>query len=159
LIFLASQAFAMPDLPKGSDFWQRGMTEMDGAVALEPDNVGVLMPRGTALLGVSKHMPDPVQSNALLKTGVADYEKVLRLQKAHFTDLPLNARGELLFGLADGWHRLQNTSRARQYFQRVVDECAGSAYAEQAKVWLEYKDPNTLPDSPATSACIGCHGK
>jgi hypothetical protein len=157
LLFLAAQAFAAGDAQKGSEFWQQGMKEMDGAVALEPDNVAVLIPRGATLLGVSKHTPDPAQGRTLLKIGVADYEKVLRLQKSYFKDLSLHARGELLFGLADGWHRLQNPKRARLYFQRVVEECEGSPYAQQAQVWLDSKDPGALPDSAATSACIGCH--
>src|SRR6266404_4849744 len=153
LVFLATQAFAARDLPSGTNFWQQGMAEMDGAVALEPEHVGVLLPRGRTLLGVSRHAPDAAQARALLQTGVGDYEKALQLQKPRFQSLSLHARGELLFGLADGWHRLGSTNRAGFYFQRVIEQCDGSAYADQARVWLGTRDLSALPDSPQTAAC------
>jgi hypothetical protein len=159
LVFLAMQAFAARDLPNGTNFWQRGMAEMDNAAALEPENVAVLLPRGRTLLGVSRHAPDAAQARALLQTGIGDYEKALQLQKPRFQTLSLQARGQLLFGLADGWHRLGNASRAGFYFQRVLEDCGGSSYAEQARIWVETKDPSALADTPQAAACIACHGK
>jgi hypothetical protein len=113
LLANAGKAFEGGDVSKGLTLWQQGLEEMNRAVALQPDSVGVLIPRGAALLEVSKHTPDQLQAAQLLKTGVADYEKVLRLQEAYFAKLSAHARGELLFGLAEGFHRLGDIGKAK----------------------------------------------
>ncbi len=125
---------------------------MDEAVALEPDNVGVLIPRGATLLPASRFVRSPDESKALLQKGVNDYERVLEIQKAYFASLSGHARGELLFGLAEGWQRLGNAEKSRGYFQRIVNEAQGSERQKQAKAFL---DTGTLPAS--TQSCTGCH--
>ena len=159
LLAIAGKAFESRDFSKGFAHWQQGLEEMNRAVALQPDNVEVRIPRGAALLETSKHTPDPAQAAQLLKTGVADYEKVLRLQEGYFAKLSVHARGELLFGLAEGFHRLGDTAKAQTYFQRVIKDLEGSAYTQKAKKWLETKDAKTLRNEPAMSSCIGCHRK
>ena len=49
LAFNAGKAFQQGDMKTGGDLWQRGMEEMDKAASLEPDNVGVRIPRGALL--------------------------------------------------------------------------------------------------------------
>jgi tetratricopeptide (TPR) repeat protein len=154
LLFTSSQYFQKGDSKKGMDLWTRGLKEMDAAVALEPDNVGVLIPRGATLIPASRFVPSPEQSKALLQKGVNDYEKVLEIQKAYFANLSGHGRGELLFGLAEGWLRLGNAEKARAYFQRIADEAQGSERQKQAKIFLE---TGTIPQSAQT--CTGCHTK
>lgn len=155
LVFLAGQAFQKGDIRKGVELWDRGLKEMDRAVELGPVNVGVLIPRGASLLTASRFVQDKVAGRALLEKGVGDYEKVLDLQKAYFAGLSGHARGELLFGLAEGWARLGNTGKARAYFQRIVNECKDSGRNPQAAAWLE---KGTLAGSDPMS-CTGCHAK
>src|SRR5262245_54086657 len=45
LTFKAGRAFQRGDTQTGTDLWTRGNAEMDEAVALAPDNVGVRIPR------------------------------------------------------------------------------------------------------------------
>jgi len=101
LLFLAGQAFQSNDVSTGIDLWQRGLKTMNDAVALEPDNIAVLIPRGASLLPASRYDPDATEAKEMLQTGVADYEKVLLMQKPYFQTLSIHSRGELLFGLAD----------------------------------------------------------
>lgn len=155
LLFLGGQAFQAGDFNKGADLWQRGEKEMKDAVALQPD-LGTLIPRGATLIEASKHVPNPTQAKTLLETGVGDYEKALELQKPYFSTLPIHARGEFLWGLAEGWHRLNNAAKAQEYFQRIVKECAGSSYAEKAQAWLEKKP---LPEKHGALSCTGCHAR
>ena len=154
LLFTSSQYFQKGDSKNGMELWPRGLKEMDAAVALEPDNVGVLIPRGATLIPVSRFVPSPPESRALLQKGVNDYEKVLEIQKAYFANLSGHGRGELLFGLAEGWQRLGNAEKARAYFQRIVNEAQGSERQKQAKAFLE---TGTIP--PGAQSCTGCHTK
>jgi tetratricopeptide (TPR) repeat protein len=153
LVFIAGQAFQRADFRKGADLWDRGLQEMDRAIELEPGNVGVLIPRGATLLEVSRFVPDKAAQRGLLEKGIGDYERVLELQKTYFGKLSGHARGELLYGLAEGCLRLGNTEKARAYFQRIVSECKDSGRQSQAATWLE---KGTLTGADAMS-CTGCH--
>lgn len=57
LIARAAQADAKDDIATRDSLWQRGLQEMNDAVALAPDNVAVLIPRGATLLEVSRSVP------------------------------------------------------------------------------------------------------
>src|SRR5260370_31680192 len=59
LFYQAGQAFQKGDMQNGGELWQRGMTEMDAAVTLEPDNLGVRIPRGAVLVTASHYVPWP----------------------------------------------------------------------------------------------------
>jgi len=159
LIYESGQAFQSKDIPKGLDLWQRGLKEMNDAVALNPDDVGILIPRGAVLLPVSKYDPNPEEARQLIRTGVADYEKVLHLQEAYFPTLSVHARGELLFGLADGWFRLDEMNKSRDYLQRIVKDLAGSEYATLATAWLQTAEATALQKRSAALSCIGCHAR
>jgi len=157
LLFLSGQAFQANDIAKGLDRWQDGLKEMDDAVALEPDNLAVLIPRGASLLAASRYDPDPAAAKELLKTGVADYEKVLQLQKPYFQELSVHDKGELLSGLADGWYRLGDLNKSRAYWQQITKDCARSAYAQRASQWLKTRDDAALQQKSKNLSCIGCH--
>ena len=149
----AGQAFQKGDLRKGGELWQKGLDEMNAAIALEPDNVGVVIPRAAVLLEASKHVPMPAAARELLETAVKDYEKVLQLQQSYFDRLTPHARGELLLALGSGWHRLGDQNKAELYFRRLAKEGAGTPYAEKAQFWMEKK---TLPQN---LSCSGCHAR
>jgi hypothetical protein len=151
----AAQAREKGDLAASEELWRRGLEEMNEAVALAPDNVAVLIPRGATLLEVSRTVPNMNLAQSLLSTGVADYEKVLVLQAPYFKYLSEHSRGELLFGLAQGLHRLGERSRARIYFERLLSEARDSRYGSMAAAWL--KDPSGA--SAQQRGCVGCHSQ
>jgi tetratricopeptide (TPR) repeat protein len=153
LVTRAGQAFTKGDAVTGSDLWQRGVREMNEAVSRAPDNVAVLIPRGAVLLELSRSLPDPVEAKALLTTGVSDYEKVLTLQAPYFRYLSEHSRGELLFGLAEGLHRLGQRERARTYFERIAAEAPNSEYGRMATAWI--RDPTGV--TARRTGCVGCH--
>jgi len=134
--------------------FQKGLDEMNRAVVLAPDSPSVLLPQGATLLSLSTAPISPELSKKLLRQGVEDYEKVLRLQASYFATLPLHARGELLSGLADGWHRLGDQGKAREYYLRIVKECAGSPYASNSEIWLNHR-----VSTDGYPTCQGCHVK
>ena len=104
---------------------------------------------------MSRSLPDPQEAQSLLATGVGDYEKVFTLQARYFEYLSEHSRGELLFGLAEGLHRVGERARARMYFERLLNEAKDSEYGRMADAWL--KDPSG--STARRSGCIGCHKK
>jgi len=152
LAFSAGKAFQQGDMKTGGELWQRGMEEMDKAASLEPDNVGVRIPRGALLLQATRNMP-PAMARPLIEKAVGDYEHVLALQSAYFGTMGDHPMGELLFGLAEGYSRLGNAEKARAYFERLIADAPASGQAPKAKAWLS---TGALPKSEGLG-CVGCH--
>ncbi len=150
-VYLAGQAFQKGDLAGGGQLWGQGMKEMDSAVAIAPNAVGVLIPRGATLLSSSAGVPGP-QGKTLLEKGVGDYERVREMQKSYFDTLSGHARGELLFGLADGYSRLDRKMDAKATFETLAAIGKASGHEEQAR---QYLLQGTY--SKTALSCTGCH--
>jgi tetratricopeptide (TPR) repeat protein len=151
IYYLAGQAFQAGDQQKGGELFERGMKEMDDAVALAPDNVGVRIPRGAVLITSTHYMPEDV-AKPLLEKAVQDYQHVYELQSPALDTLGAHPKGELLLGLADGYSRLGNQQEAEKLFSLIRSSMKGTAYARSADVWFEIKKL-----APAQAGCLGCH--
>jgi tetratricopeptide (TPR) repeat protein len=152
LIVRASLAFQQGDMATGGPLFQRGLGEMVEAVTLAPDNPGVLIPRGAVLIEATKNMPPDV-GRPLLQSAMQNYEHVLDIQAPYFGRLGDHGKGELLFGLAEGWNRLGDADKARRYVDRLLADAPTSGQAPKAREW---QTTGTLPKSNGTS-CVGCH--
>ena len=153
LFFQSGIAFRGGDQAKGSEMIQRGLAEMDLAVEIAPDSIAVRIPRGSALLTASRRIPVPDLARQLLAKGVADYETVYEIQKSYLDKLGDHPRGELLFGIAEGQHRLGNEAKAREYFEKLLAAGKASGHEAAAKEWMDTK---TITGSVK---CSGCHVK
>jgi len=155
VLFRSSLAFGKGAFEAGLDLWQKGLAEMEQAVRLAPSSIAVLIPRGASLIATSRFTPAEF-GRPILEIGVADYEKVLKIQEPIMAKLSTHSKGELLIGLADGWNRLGNMQKAKQYFERISTELKNSVYERKALAWLqnkpEIKDPQFF-------SCSGCHVK
>jgi len=151
-LYAAGQAFHAGEQQKGGELWQRGLQEMDTAVELAPDDLGVRIPRGSVLLTTSRYLPTPEMARPLIERGLADFEKTYDLQASHLADLGTHPRGELMLGLADAYSRTGHPEKAEVWFERIQKEMKGTPYAKSAGIWLETK---TL--APAQAGCLGCH--
>lgn len=152
LFFQAGQAFQKGDMARGGPLWEQGMAKMDEAVALAPDALSVVIPRGAVLLQAARFVP-PAMARPILETALRDYEHVLELQKTYFHTLGDHPKGELLFGLADGHARLGDNVKARMYFERLIADAPGSGQAPRGRAWLE---TGVLPEAKGLG-CFGCH--
>jgi hypothetical protein len=151
-ICLGGQAAARGQKAEALQLSDRGYKEMDYAIAENPGNISTLIVRGATLLSTSQEASPGGVARARLTQGVADYERVLALEKPWFQHVSKHGRGELLMGIADGWLRLGDRDHARFYFERVARELPATKYGNLAAAWLAGKlDPQT----PVT--CIGCH--
>lgn len=152
LFFESGQAFQKGDMQKGGELWARGLKEMDDAVAMAPDQLGVIIPRGAVLLTATHYVPNPEMSKPLIEKAIGDFEKAYQIQAPGFDKLGAHPRGELMIGLADGYSRLGNEEKAQQWFEKIETSLPGTPYAKSASTWLETK---TL--TPAQAGCLGCH--
>jgi tetratricopeptide (TPR) repeat protein len=148
----AGQAFQKGDGATGGPLFERGLKEMHDAVVLGPDNPGVLIPRAAVLLEATRNMP-PDMARPLLESAVGNYEHVLEIQAPIFHTLGDHAKGELLFGLAEGWNRLGEKDKARTYFERLIADAPTSGQTPKAREWMT---TGTVPKSNGMS-CVGCH--
>lgn len=152
LTFQAGMAFQKGDLKTGGELWGRGQAEMDAAVALEPNNVAVLIPRGALLLQATQTMNAEMR-RPLIEKALRDYEHVLEIQAPYFSTLGDHPKGELLFGLAEGSSRLGNGEKARMYFDRLIADASTSGHAPQAKEFLA----TGVMAKAGGLGCVGCH--
>lgn len=151
LYFQSGQAFRKGDQAKGIELYERGLAEMDRAVALAPKSVGVRIPRGAVLLQSTVMMP-PDMTKPLIEKGLSDYLAAYEVQQESLAQLGTHPKGELLFGLANAYRRLGDDAKAQQFFDRIVKEMSGTVYAKRAQSWFETKTL-TVPQQ----MCAGCH--
>lgn len=152
LYFQSGVSFQQGDAKKGMELYLRAMDEMDRAVKLEPDNVGVRIPRGAALLEATRFQNAGDRVLGEIRSAVADFEHVYQLQKDQLDQLGEHPLGQLLLGLGDGYSRLGEKEKARFYFDTMAKMLPGTAYAERADTW---KRNGKL--TPAEGRCVGCH--
>jgi len=153
LFFRSKESFMAGDRAIGMEMRDRGLKEMDDAVVLRPDDVAVLIPRAAIVLSAAQHVPDAARARQYYQMAMGDYEKVLRIQAGDFPSFSVHARGELLGGLAEGWHGLGDAEKSRQYLLRMAKELEGTVYERKAAEVLS--KPETA--GPLGVTCQGCH--
>jgi hypothetical protein len=67
-VFQSGQNFGKGNVVEGMKLWQEGIANMDKAAELEPDNIGVLIPRAAVLMPASRNLPKQIRDEVL--TGV-----------------------------------------------------------------------------------------
>ena len=149
----AGRSFQKGDVAAGGELMQRGIKDMSDAVVLAPDNPGVLIPRAAVLIEGTKGMP-PEMARPLLESAIDNYERVLKIQEPMFPTLGDHAKGELLFGLAEGSARLGRQDKAKMYFDRLISDAPTSGQAPRAKAWME---TGAIPKPANAMGCVGCH--
>jgi hypothetical protein len=152
VFFSAGHAFQTGDMETGMDLYRKGLDEMARAVELDPDSAGVRGVRGAILMQATLHMEGNPETGQLIETALSDYERLYETQKSSLDKMDTHARGELLFGLADGNRRIGNEAKAREWFKRIASEMKGTTYQKRADTYLR---TGTL--SVEESSCQGCH--
>ncbi|MGH9659171.1 MAG: tetratricopeptide repeat protein [Bryobacteraceae bacterium] len=151
LFFRSGMLFQKQDVQNAMPLYQKGLQEMEAAVALDPKAVGVRIPRGATLFGAARGMRNAEMARPLIEKAVSDYETVYEIQKPYLDKLGDHPRGELLIGLADGYDRLGKTDKAKQFFEMLLAAGPKSGHMDRAKEWLE----TGKLSKPVQ--CVGCH--
>ena len=154
-VFRAGQLFGAGKAATAMPLWTAGLKDMDDAVALEPNNVGVRIPRAAVLLPSARNAP-PAMGKPLLKKALGDFEAIEAAQTAagQLDKLGTHPRGELRMGLADTYRLMGDADKSKAQLDAVLKELPDTKYAKRATEWLAAK-----PDAKLAHDCIGCHTK
>jgi hypothetical protein len=152
LLARSRTAFRTGDTTAGQQLYTTGMSEMDHAVELSPNNIGVRISRGAVLLAMAPYVPEPDKTR-LLHHGIEDYEATLALQQRYFGKLTLHAREQLLYGLTDGYANLGDLAKAQAYYQQMSVDAPGSTLLGRAK------DRAAGTAVAGQTPCEQCHGR
>src|SRR5215212_8298502 len=99
VFFLSAEKFRTGDMQAGMELMTKGTGLMDRAVELEPKNIGVRIPRGSAYFAASRNMP-PQMAQPLIEKGVTDFETSWEMQKGDLNRFSQHSIGELWIGIA-----------------------------------------------------------
>src|SRR6185369_1971191 len=149
--WLAGRALEAGDAAGARDLSAAGMADMDRALALEPSNIGVLVPRAAVLLAVARNQRDAARMRDLAGQSAANFESALALRRNAFHNLGQHNRGEYLSGLAESWALAGNKETAEGYLRRILAELPNSVYAERAAAKLANWDERRPLN------CQSCH--
>ena len=152
-VYKAGMLFGKDKPLEAFPLWMSGQKDMDEAVKLEPDNVGVRIPRASVLLPSARNAP-PAMAGPLLKTVLGDFEYIYKKQEKHLDDLDSHSRGELRMGLADTYRLLGKLDQSREQLEAIAKELPNTEYATTAKDWMA-----AAPTAKLAHNCIGCHSK
>lgn len=150
-VFQSGRAFRADKRLEGINLWTTGMKDLDDAVALAPNTVGVRIPRAAVLLPAARAAP-PAMGKPLLPKALDDFQTIEKLQRDHMDKLGTHPRGELRMGLADVYRLMGDLDKSNEQLRAVEKELPDTKYAARAKEWLAAK-----PDAKLTHTCIGCH--
>ena len=153
LLFQAGEALRAGDRGKGMALNQQAVAEMARAVALRPDDIAVLIPRGAALLEAALRIQEFERARPYVETAVGDFEKVMALEQRRLNSMAAHPKGELFAALAEGWSRLGDAQKAQFYLTRMVADLPDTPYSAAAKARLDN------PSAMSQITCLGCHTK
>jgi len=154
LFFRSGQLFRQGDQQKGMELYTKGIAEMDQAVELEPNNLGVRIPRAAVLLSAAASMGENPMARTFAAKALGDYEKTYREQEKVLDQLGLHPRGELLQGLAVAYKLTGNLDKSKEFYARIERDLPETAYAKRA---IKFRETGSL--TSREMGCIGCHVK
>ena len=152
-LFQSGTAFRQGAMADGMRLSEEGMADLERALALKPESIGVRAARAPALMPYARGIRpfNRGEADRLTRLAIVDFEFVMTAKAADWSTLAEHDRGELLGALADGWLQLGDAPKANAYLDRMRAELAGSPYAENAT--LRRADPT----AKAPLTCLGCH--
>ncbi|MEO1614396.1 MAG: hypothetical protein AAFV88_01015 [Planctomycetota bacterium] len=150
-VFKSGQAFGSGDSANGMKYWMDGLHEMNRAKKLEPDNLGVMIPRAAVMINAGRSAPE-IMGRPVLESVKKDFESTYEKQQKIFDQLGEHPRGELRMGLADVYRLLGEADKSKEQLEAVVKEMPETEYAVRAAEWLKAK-----PTAKLAHNCIGCH--
>lgn len=111
----AGKAYQNGDFRQGAELWKRGLSEMDKAVELAPENFVVRIVRGSTALSAARKFPDPAVAKELREKVVSDYEKILTLSDEKAKKALPKERARVLNGLVEAYEKLGDKAKAETF--------------------------------------------
>jgi hypothetical protein len=152
-VFQSGQLFNQGKQADGLKLWTAGHKDMDDAIALEPKNVGVRIPRAAVLVPASRAAPKAM-AEPLWKKALEDFQTIEAIQKEVLDKIGTHSLGELRMGQADLYRMMGQLDKSKEQLELVKKALPDSKYAKRADEWLAAK-----ADAKLAHNCIGCHTK
>jgi tetratricopeptide (TPR) repeat protein len=146
---------ALRDPQQDSSLRDKAVAEMNQAVVLSPEDLGVRIPHGAVFIALARQMPASPWRQELLESGRQDFQFAFdRQAEAGVLDsIGGHPLGELLQGLGDVYSRQGKPDEAQKYYAMILAKLPDTEYSRRAAQWMDTRQP--LP--AAQSACVGCH--
>jgi tetratricopeptide (TPR) repeat protein len=151
LLYRSGGLFQKGEFQVAQPMFQRAMQELDRAVEIAPDHLGVRIPRGASLMAAARNIPEPSRSRPLLERAAVDFQTAYDMQAPHLEQLGDHPKSELLMGLADTYYRLGDADKARVYFEKLLAMGKATPHEAEAREWL------ATGKLSAPVRCAGCH--
>ena len=150
--YQAGQKFQTGDYQTGMAWRQESLDAMDKAVTAAPRDVAVLIPRGATLIVGSRHEVMPAERKRFLQLARSDYETTMDVQSRYFSKLSDHARGELMLGLVEVYHGLEDTAARDAMLDRIATTLGDTPYGAEVQRARE-----SGLEGLTTRTCGGCH--
>jgi tetratricopeptide (TPR) repeat protein len=131
---------------------QSGVTQMDRAVSLAPNDIEVRIIRAVIYNPASRELP-PGLAEGMLEKARTDLQHTFDMQQSRLTELGTHPLGELLQALGDVYSRQGKADDAEKYYRMIQTMLKDTEYAKRAGEWMKTRQP--LPESQTD--CVGCH--
>jgi tetratricopeptide (TPR) repeat protein len=152
-LYQAGVLFQKGSVKDATTLWTAALKDMDDAVALEPKNIAVRIPRAASLLPAAREMPIE-RAKPLLAKALEDFQFTYDAQKNILDKLGTHPRGELHMGLAEVYRLTGDFEKSREQLNAIVKDMPDTKYSKRANDWLAAK-----PNAKLAHTCIGCHTK
>src|SRR4051812_11047643 len=83
LLFRSGKLFQKQDFPNALPIYAQAIKELDEAVELEPDNIGVRVPRGAPLMTAARATPDPNRARPMFERAASDFQHAYDMQASY----------------------------------------------------------------------------
>lgn len=116
------------------------LSDLKRARELEPANPGVRIIAAQTLLALAQNHPIEQMAQNYAKQGIEDANAGLKALYPNWKEQSPELKGRIILGVAQAWDRLGDSTRARDWFNRVLGAVPGTAWAEQAQAWIDAAD-------------------
>lgn len=111
----SGQVFMAGNFAEGGKLWAEGRRRMDEAVALDGENIEVLIVRGATYLGASAKYPVKDEADKLRALGTADLEKIIGATEGKTAERSAEIRTKSIHLLAKHYEAAGNKEKAEIY--------------------------------------------
>ncbi|MEQ8317862.1 MAG: hypothetical protein RIE77_01755 [Phycisphaerales bacterium] len=139
-MFDAGSASEAGDFMAAMRHTNEALADLDRARDLEPENPGVRVVTATTLLNLAAYHPIDRMAKGYAAKGVEDAIAALSKLYENWNEQPIDLKGQLMIGVAWGYDRMGETTKARDWFNRVIGAAPGTTWAEQAQAWIDAAD-------------------
>jgi hypothetical protein len=111
----SGKKFMSGNIPEGGKLWKEGRTKMDEAIAIDGENLEVLIVRGQTYLSASQQFPVKEEADRLRTLAVADLEKIITLTDGKTDGKSVGIRQQAIKQFVNFYTKTGDKEKAESY--------------------------------------------